>query len=118
MRDQQFMSKFPVHKRSTVCKSKPFRKVECGICHRFIWPLFVEGDVDCSALSEYMEEILDPVMRASPFSQFGMTRFKSTSQWLWLIAVMDADTIGVRTDAKSREAQLSTQSMVMCVEQR
>ena len=98
-----------------VFKSKPFKKVECGIRHRYIWPLMDDLTTDCSSISEYMEMNMGPVMKASPFSQFGMSRSKSLSQRLSLVSALQAGCVGICVDAQSWEAQHSTQSVSSCV---
>ena len=58
---------------------------------------------------------MGPVMKASPFSRFGMDRCKSLGQRLSLISALQAGCVGVCVDAQSWEAQHATQSMLWCV---
>ena len=45
--------------------------------HRYIWPLMDDMATDCSSISEFMEMNRGPVMKASPFSHFGMSRTRA-----------------------------------------
>lgn len=87
----------------------------CRIRHRFIWPLMDDDIADCSSISESMETNMGPVVKASPFSQFGTNRFKSLGQRLSLVAALQSGPVGVCVDAQSWEAQHATQAMLLCV---